>query len=170
MLLRTISAFILGGALLLSGAIHAAGRGPSTPEEQKQALEYIHQWQADPLGPNAKDEFAWVLKWMADVPDLSIHMCSVLDKLPKGDKKDSATIFGGAFMAQVAFIIENPDKRSDRLAELEAGVKGSLSVYELLLKTNPKDCQPYLDELIQRSDAGTLSDFVKQRADDACKN
>jgi hypothetical protein len=167
---RTVSASLLGCALLLPFTVHAADRGPSTPEERKQALDYIHAWQADPLGPNAKDEFGWILKWMAEVPDLSVQICTILDKLPKGDKKDRATIFGGAFMAQVAFVIENPDKRTDRLAELQAGVEGSLHVYEFLLKSNPKDRQPYLDDLIQRRDAGTLADFVKQRAQDACKN
>jgi len=107
---------------------------------------------------------------MADVPDLSVHVCDILEKLSKGDKKDGTTVFGGAFMAQVAFVIENPNKRSDRLAELEAGAKCSLNVHALLLKSNPKDCQPYLDDFIRRRDAGTLEGFVKRRADDACKN
>ncbi len=170
MLFRTFSALLLGCALLLPFAAKAADRGPSTPEERKQALENIHEWQSDPLGPQAKDEFGWVLKWMAEAPDISVHVCSILDKLPKGDKKDSDTIFGGAFMAQVAFVIESPGERSDRIAELRAGVEGSLHVYELLVKANPKDRQPYLDDLVQRRDAGTLGDFVKQRATDACKN
>jgi hypothetical protein len=41
--------------------------------------------------------------------------------LPKGDKKDANTIFGGEFMAQAAFVIENSDKKTDMLAEYEAG-------------------------------------------------
>jgi hypothetical protein len=30
------------------------------------------------------------------VPDLTVCVSSMLDKLPMGDKEDSATIFGGA--------------------------------------------------------------------------
>jgi hypothetical protein len=170
MFLRALPAVLVGCTLLLAPlAATAADRGPSTPEERKQALEYIHNWQANPLGPQAKDEFAWVLKWLADVPDLTVHVCTILDKLPKGDKKDGTAIFGGEFMAQAAFVIENRDKRDDRQAEYLAGAMGALKTYELLLQSNPKDRQPYLDDLIQRREAGTLAQFVKERAAAACK-
>lgn len=171
MFFRTLSAALVGCTFLLAPlSAMAVDRGPSTPEERKQALEYIHNWQADPLGPRAKDQFAWVLKWLADVPDVTVHVCMILDKLPRGDKKDSATIFGGAFMAQAAFVIESPNKKDDQMVEYEAGAEGALRVYEMLLKANPKDRQPYLDDLIQRREAGTLSQFVKERAVAACKN
>ena len=60
--------------------------------------------------------------------------------------------------------------KDDRLAEYQAGVEGALRVYEVLVKANPKDRQPYLDDLIQRREAGTLAQFVKERAEAACKN
>jgi len=169
---RKSSAAVVGCGLLLASAASFTQdrRGPSTAEERQQALEYIHSWQADPLGPQAKDQFAWVLKWFVDVPDLTVHVCTVLDKLPKGEKKDSGTIFGGQFMAQAAFVIENAGKRDDRIAEFQAGVEGALHVYEVLLKANSKDRQPYLDDLIERSDQGTLAQFVKERAAAECKN
>lgn len=172
MFIRKISAGLVVCGLLLASTVSFAQdhRGPSTTEERQQALDYIHNWQADPLGPQARDQFAWVLKWVADVPDLTVHVCTILDKLPKGDKKDSGTIFGGEFMAQAAFVLENPGKRDDRMAEYQAGVEGALHVYEELLKANPKDRQPYLDDLIQRRDAGTLAQFVKERAAAECKN
>jgi hypothetical protein len=171
MFFRTLSAAMVSCTLLLAPlASAAADRGPSTPEERKQALEFIHSWQADPLGPQAKDQFAWVLKWLAEVPDQTVHVCTILDKLPKGDKKHGTTIFGGEFMAQAAFVLENPDRKNDRMAEYHAGMDGALHVYEMLLKANPKDRQPYLDDLIQRREAGTLAQFVKERAAAACTN
>ncbi len=172
MFIRKISAAIVGCGLLLESTISLTQdiRVPSTAEERQQALETIHSWQADPLGPNAKDQFGSVLKFFVVVPDLTVHVCTLLDRLPKGDKKDSNTIFGGQFMSQAAFVIENPDKKDDRMAENQAGVEGALRTYELLLKTNPKDRQPYLDDLIQRRDAGTLTQFVKASAAANCKN
>jgi len=170
MFIRTFCGTLFGCALLAASlSAYATDRGPSTPEERKQALDYIHSWQADPLGPNAKGQFGWVLKWFADVPDQTVHVCMILDKLPKGDKKDGSTIFGGAFMGQAAFVLENPDKKSDLQAEYEAGVEGSLNVYAALLRSNPKDREPYLDDLIQRRDAGTLTEFVRDRAAASCK-
>lgn len=171
MISRKIAAFVVTCGLLLASSVSFAQdrRGPSTPEERQQALEYIHKWQADPLGPEAKGEFGWVFKWAADVPDFTVHGCWILDKLPKDDKKDSATIVGGMFMAQIAFVIENPDRRDDRLGEYQAGVEGALRVYEALVKANPKDRQAYLDDLVARREAETLPQFVKERADAACQ-
>jgi hypothetical protein len=79
-----------------------------------------------------------------------------------------------AFIAETfvhtAFLILNPGRQDDRIAAYQAGVEGALRVYEELLKTNPKDRQPYLDDLIQRRDAGTRGRFVKERAAAACGN
>ncbi|MGH9561461.1 MAG: hypothetical protein ACRD3S_08400, partial [Terracidiphilus sp.] len=136
MTLRKIAAVVVMCGFLLAPSVTVAQekRGPSTAEERQQALEYIHSWQADPLGPQAKDQAAWVTNWLIEVPDLTVHLCSILDKLPKGDKKDSSTIFAGMFMAQAAFVLENPDKKGDLLPEYQAGVDGALRAYEVLLK------------------------------------
>jgi len=171
MFLRAISASFVGCVLLMIPiAATATDRGPSTPEERKQVIELIHAWQANPLGPQAKDQFATVLKFFADVPDMTVHVCMILDKLPKGDKKDANTIFGGAFMGQAAFVIENVEKRVDLTGEYQAGIESALHVYEVLLKTNSKDRESYLDDLLQRRESGTLADFVKERSLAACKN
>ncbi|MGB0063856.1 MAG: hypothetical protein WBP85_05365 [Terracidiphilus sp.] len=61
-----------------------------------------------------------------------------------------------------------PGKKTDLLAEYQATPKARC-VLMLLLQSNPKDIQPYLDRLITRRDAGTLAPYVKERADAACK-
>jgi len=96
-------------------------------------------------------------------------MCMILDKLPKGDKKDASSIFIAETFSQTAFLIQHPDKQDDSLAQYQAGVNGALRVYEVLLKANPKDRLPYLDDMIQRREAGTLAQFVKERAEAGCK-
>ena len=171
MFIRKISAVAVACGLLLASTVSFTQdhRGPSTAEERQQALEYIHNWLADPLGPQAKEQYTWVLEWAIQVPDIHVHVCTLID-LPKGNKKDSSTIFGAMVMTQTAFAINNRDKESDLMAEFQAGVEGALHVYEVLLKANPKDRQPYLDDLIQRRDAGTLAQFVKERAATECKN
>ncbi|MGA2673492.1 MAG: hypothetical protein ABSE99_09695 [Terracidiphilus sp.] len=169
--MRTLSAALVGCTLLLAPlAATAAGRGPSTPEERKQALEYIHRFQADPLNPSLKPEIQWVIRWTIEIPDVHINICTILDKLPKGDKKNSQTLFTAMIFAQTAFVLQNPDKQDDAFAQYQAGVEGVLRVYETLLRANPKDRQTYLDDLIQRREAGTLAQFVKERAQASCKN
>ena len=110
-----------------------------------------------------------MLRWIIEIPDIHVNVCMILDKLPKGDRKDASAVFIAETFSQTAFLIQNRDKQDDLLAQYQAGVEGALQVYELLLKANPRDRQPYLDDLIQRREAGTLSQFVKERAEAACK-
>ena len=169
MFVHTILAIVLGAMLFAPVAAGPADRGPSTPEERKQALQYIQDFESDPLSQRGIQEREWVLKWVIEIPDVHVNICMILDKLPKGDKKDSSTIFAGQVMSQTAFVLQNPEKQDDVLSQYQAGVEGALRVYEVLLKANPKDRQPFLDDLIQRRDAGTLAGFVKERAEASCK-
>ncbi len=162
MFLRTLSAALVGCTLLLAPFAAQAERGPSTPEERKQALDMIQRLEADPLNPSLTREREWVLKWIIEIPDVHVSVCVFLDKLPKGNKKDSANIVLAQMFSQAAFVLQNPGKQDDVLAESQAGVEGALRVYEALLKANPKDEQPYLADLIQRRNAGTLAQWVKE--------
>jgi hypothetical protein len=84
--LSTIPAALAGSALLLAPiASTAADRGPSTPEERKQALEYVHHFEADPLNPALQLEKQWLTVWIIEVPDIHVNECMILDKLPRGD-------------------------------------------------------------------------------------
>jgi hypothetical protein len=169
MVLRFISAIIVGSALLLVPvAVNAADRGPSTPAERKQALDYIHRFQADPLNPELRTEREWVIRWSMTVPDVVVHLCPDLAKLPKGEKKDGITLFTAMTFAETAYALESPHKQDDAMAQYQAGVEGVLNTYAILLKTRPKDREPFLDDLAQRRVAGTLAEFVRERADETC--
>jgi hypothetical protein len=171
MFLRTFSAALLSCTLLLASiSSFAADRGPSTPEERAKALTIIRDNEANPLAPNALEQRRWLLVWLAQVPDITVKACMIFEKLPKSGKKDSDLIFGQTVFSQAAFLIQNPDKKDNLLAQYQAGVEGALRLYENLLKTNPKDKDAYLDDLIQRREAGTLTQFVKERVASSCKN
>jgi hypothetical protein len=163
---RAIAVFLLFAPI----AAAAADRGPSTPEERRQALEYIRHFQADPLNPDLKTEIQWVVMWTMEVPDIRLDLCTSFYKLPKAEFKDGQTLFEAMVFAQTAFVLENPDRQDDGPAQVEAGVEGVLRVYQILVKANAKDRQPYLDMLIKQREAGTLAQFVKQHAASACKN
>jgi hypothetical protein len=171
MFIRTISSALLGCALVVAScAAHAADRGPSTPEERKQALEYIHDFEANPLGPDALKEREWVIKWDIQIPDVHISFCSeILDKMNRSDKKDGSVLLAAMMMGQTEFALQRGDKAPDQSAEFEAGVEAVLNVYAALVKLNPKDSQPYLDDLMHRRDAGTLAQFVHDRAAASCR-
>jgi hypothetical protein len=104
-----------------------------------------------------------------EVPDIRLDLCSSFFNLPKAESKDGQVLFNAMVFAQTAYLLENPDHQDDKLAQVQAGVEGVLRVYEVLLKANPKDREPYLDKLIKRSEKGTLAKFVEQHATTSCK-
>jgi hypothetical protein len=156
--------------LLVPLAAGALNRGPSTPEERQRALEYIRHFEADPLNPDLRNEREWVIRWTIEIPDVRINLCPNLVKLPKGERKDSVTLFTAMTFAETAFTLQHPDKQDDLPAQYQAGVEGVLRIYEILVKANSKDRESFLDELIRKREAGTLAQFVQERAPGACKS
>jgi len=50
-------------------------RGPSTPEERAKAVQYAHNLETNPLGPQAKSEREWFTLWLIEVPDITVEVC-----------------------------------------------------------------------------------------------
>jgi len=144
-------------------------RGPSTPEERTKAVQFAHDLENNPLGPQAKSEREWLLRWVMDVPDITVAFCPQILGTELSDKQPYGTEIRTQLMfSQAAFLIENPDKTKDDLAIQTAGVNGSLRVYELILKDQPNARSKTLDEIIARRDMGTLQGFL-QEAVERCK-
>jgi hypothetical protein len=151
-------------ALILMAASTAAQqkRGPSTPEERARAVQFAHDLESNPLGPQATSEREWLTRWLIEVPDITVDVCPRLLGAELPDKKKHGTeIFAQTMYSEVAFMIENPDKASDTLAVYIAGVSGALKVYEAVLKEHPKDHLKSLDEILARRDKGELESYVK---------
>jgi hypothetical protein len=52
----------------------AQQRGPSTPEERARAVQTAKSLQSDPLAPNVQEDREWLVKWLIEVPDISVKM------------------------------------------------------------------------------------------------
>ena len=138
-------------------------RGPSTPEERAKAVQFAHDLENNPLGPQAKSEREWLTLWLIDVPDITVEICSRLLGPELPDKKKYGTeIFSQLMFAEAAFMIENPDKANDGISVHTAGVSSALKVYEAILKERPKAQLKALDEIIARRDKGELQERVKE--------
>jgi hypothetical protein len=124
--------------LLALIAATAADRGPLTPEERKQALEYIAHFEADPLNPNLRPEIQWVVKWAMEIPDVQVDLCPILDQLPKGDTKDGQTLFTAMVLAQTAFVIENPERQSARWRSIRPMSKAHCGSMKRCSRPTPK--------------------------------
>lgn len=156
---------ILVAVLLTFGTASAQDRGPSTPEERATAVKLARLLETDPLGPEAKDARRWFTVWLITVPDITVSMCSdLLGDMPHSAKKYSAEISTQTLYSGAAFIIEHPDRANDQVGVYQAGLEGALKAYEAIQQQKPKYVWPFLDELQQKRDSGTLQAFVETAA------
>ena len=145
--------------------IDAQQRGPSTPEERARAVQTAKSLQADPLAPNLQGDREWLVKWLIEIPDISVKMCTTF----LGDLGDSKSGYPGAVIAtmlasEAAFVIEHPEKAKDVEAIYVEGVDGALHGYEAIHKKDTSYRLPHLDDLIQKRDQGKLTDYVHATA------
>ena len=152
-------------------AVAQSDRGPSTPEERATAVKSTRLLETDPFNKDAKKVREWFLKWLIEVPDISVEMCT--DYLPplygKKSKNNEAELVMQMTFSSAAFIIENPDKAKDKVAVNMAGLEGTLKMYESILKNKPDAKIDFLDQLIAKRDKGELRAYVEDIAANKCK-
>jgi len=157
--------FLFAAVAIISTVAGAQQRGPSTPEERARAVQTAKALQSDPVAPNLQEDREWLLKWLIEVPDISVKMCSTF----LGDLGDAKSGNPGAILAtllasEAAFVIEHPEKAKDVDAVYLAGVDGALHSYEAIHSKDASYRVPHLDDLIQKREQGKLSDYVRATA------
>jgi hypothetical protein len=157
-------------ALLALPVAAQADRGPSTPEERERAVKVAKVLRTDPLNAANVPDREWLVKWLIEVPDISIEVCtSFLGDLGKDKSGYPGAIIAAQLASEAAFVIEHPDRAKDTDAVSLAGVEGALDAYQAINKQDPKYKRKQLDDLLDRRAKGTLADFVKDVAAKSCK-
>lgn len=155
--------FVVAAVFSMQAA--AQQRSPSTLEERARVVQTTKSLQSDPLAPNLQEDREWLLKWLIEVPDISVKMCATF----LGDLGDSKGGNPGAIIAtmlasEAAFVIEHPEKAKDVDAVYFAGVDGALHGYEAIRLKVASYRLPHLDDLIQKRDHGKLAEYVHATA------
>jgi hypothetical protein len=146
-------------------------RGPSTPQERETAVKAARLLETDPFHKDAKKMREWFFKWIIEVPDIHIELCSAYMSPEKStDKNYGSEIYTQTMFSSAAFIIEHPDQASDRVAVNLAGVEGALKVYENILTTKPKAKSAFWDDLLDKRNKGELRAFVEEAQNTKCKS
>ena len=160
--MKTKAVVALAAAVLVLAAA-AAARGPSTPQERARFVRITRALEQDPLNENLRSDREWALRWLIEIPDISVKVCSgPLSALLDTKKNYSPELFTHNLFASASFIIENPDKAKDDNAVFVAGVEGVLRMYESILKEKPKARHKALDQLMQKRDQGEFAHQVRQ--------
>ena len=161
--LAVATLILLGGSLCLADA--AQKRGPSTAEERARAVQIAHKLRSDPLALDVQSEREWLIRWLIEVPDISVKLCTTfLGDLGNSKKGYPGEIIASMMASQAAFAIEHPEKVKDDDAVYLAGVEGALQTYQSIHSKDPKYKLAKLESLIQMRDQGKLADFVHETA------
>jgi len=142
-------------------------RGPSTPEERKRFIALVQKLEKSPLDQSLRPEVVWAEKWLNDVPDINVSLCSApLGRLVAENYKYAGHISVQFAFGMAVFLIQHPDKKGDLVAQYLAGVHEALHTYKSLLKSQPQAQSESLDELVAKDAEGTLADFVRDASKD----
>jgi hypothetical protein len=157
----TLATIFLGFFGLRAGG--AQERGPSTPEERARAVKVAHELEQAPLAKDAPEQRAWVMKWIIEIPDITVNVClDYFGELPDPPRGHSAEISRQMIISSAAFMIEHPDKAKDQQAVAMSGLLGALKAYQAVLTREPGSRWPYVDKLIQMRDHGKLDEYVTE--------
>ena len=155
-------ALALALALPLAAAAQEGKRGPSTPAERKRVVEITRRLEKEPFGKGASADRVWLMKWIDEVPDVTIRYCpGPLYDLVEGEPADRAlwvqSLFGMASLA-----IEKPAEAKDWVKAQVAGLESALAAYQSTVKANPRAKLPAFERLLAKQKAGRLEEVVKQ--------
>jgi hypothetical protein len=122
--------------------------------------------RADPLSHEVQGGREWLIKWLIEIPDISVKLGSnFLGDLGKEKNGYSGALLASMMASEASFVIEHPDKRKDSNAMYFAGVDGALESYQAIQKKDPQYHLPHLDELLQKQERGTLAEYVHETED-----
>ena len=141
----------------------AQRRGPSTPKERGRVVQMARDFEANPLSEEAKNARLWFVKWIKEVPDITVELCPrLLDPVDKSEENYAAGLILQIGLSSAAFIIENPDQAENPNAAFLAGINGTLKAYEAVLKIYPQARWPFLDTLLKMKTSGKPDEYVRE--------
>jgi len=164
---RMTGATLILLSLVLLPAVQAQ-RGPSTPEERKRMVDVVHKLQADPLNPRLHGDEQWALKWVEDVPDITVTVCpELLSPVLASSYRYKRDLALFSMLAAASFIIQNPDKAANTFEVNKGSLEMTLDAYRAILRTQPGAKSSGMDDLERRRLAGSLDNFVRH-ATESC--
>lgn len=157
-----MKSLVLAFALLASVSV-AAQRGASTPEERARLVSITKSLETNPLDKNLRPSREWALKWLIEVPDVSVSLCTdILGAASRSKNKYQSEIVVQLTLGQAAFVIENPVRAKDQHAAYLASAESALRAYEGIKKQKPETKWPEMDTLLEARDKGELGARVRE--------
>jgi hypothetical protein len=138
-------------------------RGPSTAAERKRAVEITRRLEKTPLAARGDADRKWLIQWIVEIPDIQVRTCeSPLDALREDDGgRHGRSLFLQHVFGITAFLVENPKRTGDWVAQQAAGVESVLRSYRALRQKEPELHWRALDAYEKAKKDGKLADAIR---------
>ena len=165
-MVRKLFAALLVLVVAVSLPSAAKMRGPSTPEERAQALEYVQSLEQHPLAKDSLEKRMWLTEWIVQIPDVTFSVCpkefKALKSLDKVNDTYSHQLRMQVLYSQAAFQLQHPEEKST-VAIQAAGLAGTLRAYRAIQQFDPSAKYPLLDNLMTLEKRGKLEKYVEKQ-------
>ena len=157
---RTVAAALL----LLCFPAAAQGRGPSTAQERKRAVEITRRLEKEPLARSGGQARAWLLKFIVEAPDFNVKSCKGPLDVLSADEEDpyAALLYVQSVFGMAAFMFEHPKQAGGWAAVQTAGIESTLRAYESLRRADSEARWKELDRLVTARNGGKLRKLVEK--------
>jgi len=165
-MVRKLLVVLIVFIVAVASPLAAKTRGPSTPEERAQALEYAQSLEQHPLAKDSLEKRMWLTEWLVQVPDFTVKVCcselKVLKSLDKVNDTYSNQLRMQALYSQAAFQLQHPEVK-DPATIKAAGLSGTLRAYRAIQQFDPTAKYPLLDNLMSLEKKGKLEKYVEKQ-------
>jgi len=137
-----------------------AARGPSTPEERTKALALVEVTETQPWSDAARDARAWLMKWLGDVPDITVKTCKSLLGAPEQRAGIPGELQDQILFSGLGYLLQHKGAGAGDTPTLTAALAGTLRAYESS-RAHGAAAIPQLDALVKLRDGGQLETYVR---------
>jgi hypothetical protein len=167
--MKAITAILLTLLLLTTLVLAEDKHAPSTPEERARLVDLAGKLRVDPLNPSLRSEREWALRWLIEIPDISLELCTAT--MPWENKyKFSGDLMSVEMTSMAAYAIEHPDKASDKIAVGQAGLEAALVAYQKMAARDSKAKSKAMDEVASIHAKGGLAAYIQQKWATLCSS
>ena len=150
----------LGLALVFGLVPAGAAHAQTSPEDRARFVSITRKLEEAPLQSNGRADRAWALRWLTEVPDVSVTVCPNSLGGLDGDYPYAGEITLQYVFEMAVLVIERPEMANDQNAQQVAGVAGALKAYRAILGSEPGAKSTILDSLLEVEARGGLTDFI----------
>lgn len=146
--------------LLLISPVLGSSSQPGVQNESEMLVKTVTLLEEKPFDKDVNKMRERALKWLIETDKVSVTLCSMMMSQVEDKYKYKSDIFTQYTLGMGAFKLNNADKAQDEAAVQLGGIESALRFYAAIVKEKPKATSAFMDELLTKRAAGSLSGYL----------